>query len=431
MKKLFLISILLVNLCQIFSQTSIRGTITSDTILKANKSPYLVSTQVIISQKGKLTIEPGVVIVFSNNAFFEVQGTLIANGNVTDSISFLSANESKKGWGGIYIKNSVGGNATFNFCKFLYATSAINEECCWGGIDKVSNSRFSMNETAVAGYTGNAMAVNNCLFTKNTYCFTQADKKIDKCRFINNDYGLYQTERIDVSNSEFKNNTKIALLGGRGTLTDCRIENNNTGIQGYYEGFTINNCTISNNTIGLVLSDYNGTISPVNNSSICNNNSYNIVNSSSFNAVVYGNCFCNDDSAFVEGKVFDGLDNSAYGLIDYSLLADNCNKPRLKTMKPSHSVYYYPVAMITDNNNDLLIYPNPASKNLTIECEKPIERIEIVDNVGKPVFTSNYFGYKKITVDVSAFKNGSYFLTVYGKNKNFGTYKIAVAKKEV
>lgn len=70
--------------------------LSSDTALTASKtlslsnSPYVISEPTSISSGATLTLEPSVVIKFTNNGELTVQGTLSANGNSSNRITFTS-----------------------------------------------------------------------------------------------------------------------------------------------------------------------------------------------------------------------------------------------------------------------------------------------------------------------------------------------------
>jgi fibronectin type 3 domain-containing protein len=61
-----------------------------------------------------------------------------------------------------------------------------------------------------------------------------------------------------------------------------------------------------------------------------------------------------------------------------------------------------------ETGNTLVIYPNPASNKITIDCNDKINNIEIVDVLGKIIYQT-----KDTTIDVSAFAKGNYFVKVY------------------
>ena len=83
---------------------------------KAN-SPYIISGTVKIDKGSTLTIEPGTQIQLSNNLkSMTVEGTLIANGAINDSIQWLSTSNSSIDYGnGIWV---TGGMASISCNTF-------------------------------------------------------------------------------------------------------------------------------------------------------------------------------------------------------------------------------------------------------------------------------------------------------------------------
>ncbi|MBK5284194.1 MAG: T9SS type A sorting domain-containing protein, partial [Bacteroidia bacterium] len=73
-----------------------------------------------------------------------------------------------------------------------------------------------------------------------------------------------------------------------------------------------------------------------------------------------------------------------------------------------------------DNSLPDLIYPNPATKQLTIDnVQLKISSIEIYDVLGQLVFSHQQTdnSQKQITIDVSKINSGIYFVKVKGENK--------------
>ena len=401
-----------------YSQTAISGMIDTDSVLRKTDSPFFVTSDLVISPDGQITIEPGVEVRFASGIKLEVRGTLIANGTMTDSITFTSNSGVSKGsWYGIDIKNTQGGNAKFDYCNFKYASTAINEECCWGGTVSVKNSSFLTNITAIGGYSGKITPVDSCYFSGNTYCLTNADKAVTNCIFENNEYGLYQTERISVSNSTFTNHTQVALYGGRGTVSNCTIENNNIGIKAFFEGFTVKNSTISNNDTGIELGDYDGYIASIDSNQICNNTTYNIKNNSSYNTELYTNCWCNSDSTTVEDKIYDGWDNSNKGLVDYTLYMDNCMTPIFKSVKLENRVIYFKTGISISEKSGLYIYPNPTRGILIIQGANNISNVKIYSYSGILLINQNFDYNEKIEINLSDLNSGIYFIELYQDGK--------------
>ena len=140
MKKLILLMILSLQIITGFGQTPIQGIINSNTSLTKNNSPYLVTGDLVVFPKWKLTIEPDVKLRFASNVKLQIRGTLVALGTEANPILFIPdigiVNEetdsdeefAKNLWQGIEIMNTLGGNASFDYCKISHALTAIKEE---------------------------------------------------------------------------------------------------------------------------------------------------------------------------------------------------------------------------------------------------------------------------------------------------------------
>ncbi|MCL2683540.1 MAG: T9SS type A sorting domain-containing protein [Bacteroidales bacterium] len=431
MKKLVLLIVLSTLIVVGFGQTPIEGMINSDVTLTKEKSPYLVTGDVVVFPKWQLTIEPGVEVRFGNGFRLQIRGTLVALGTETDSISFISHTGTTKGlWYGIDILNTLGGNASFDYCNFSHASTAIKEECCWGGVDKVKNSRFTFNTTALGGYTGNSMLVENCYFANNEKCITNADKMVNHCIFENNEYGLYMTERVSVSHSTFTNHSKVALYGGRGNLTNCIVTDNNIGVRAFYEGLEIDNCDISNNQVGVELDAYyNGTfwyVAPVANSKICNNAQYNVKNNSICDVDIYTVCWCTSDSTTVENLIYDAYDNLYVGFVNYTLFTDDCSRAIFKTHKAEGYVEYLSVQDVGINAN--AIYPNPASSTLFIKNDGTLTDVRIYDNMGRLVINYVELDNEVIELNVSDFSPGLYVVRLMNRENKIEAKKVIITR---
>ena len=374
-------------------------------------SPYIIDENYVVFPNETLTIEPGVEVRFASGVKLEVRGTLIAKGTLTDTITFTSNSGTTKGsWYGIDIKNTHGGNAEFDFCNFHYASTAIHEECCWGGKVSVKHSSFISNTTAIGGYSGDDTPVDSCYFSGNTYCLTDADKNVSNSVFENNDYGLYETTRISVSNSTFTNHSQAALSGGRGMVDNCTIVENNIGVNAFYEGFTIKNSNISNNDLGIVLGDDNGYIPPIDSNQICNNTTYNVKNNSNYNTELYTNCWCNSDSSTVEDLIYDGWDNKLFGLVDYTLFSDDCSTAIYKSLKIENRVIYLAIDNNSLSSSRHNIYPNPASSILFIDNCSDINEISIYNYIGKLMTKYTNPSESFISIVLSNLSTGLYLI---------------------
>ncbi len=64
------------------AQTSVSGTIASDTTWQLSQSPIAVTGNVAVAAGVTLTIQPGVVVQFAQGKALQVNGTLIAHAEV-------------------------------------------------------------------------------------------------------------------------------------------------------------------------------------------------------------------------------------------------------------------------------------------------------------------------------------------------------------
>ena len=297
--------------------TSVSGSIYTATTWSASQSPYLVISPVIVFPNTTLTIEPGVEVYFSANTGLTVRGNLLSLGTATKPIT-LTANVAtpvKGNWQGVALATQQGGKATLAFSTIQYASSALSVECCGsGGPVTITDSTFRENNTALSGYAGWAIQVKRSLFENNISAVTSADKVIRDSVFRNNQYGLNATERVSVYNSVFTGN-QVALYGGRGNVTYCTMTQNGTGVQAFFEGFTLTYNTIANNTVGVILGQYGTYTPPVQNNNIYGNATYNLKNTGPANKDVLNNWWGTVDTGLIETGLFDGKDDSMLGLL--------------------------------------------------------------------------------------------------------------------
>ncbi len=166
---------------QLFGQTTIDGDINVNSVWTKANSPYLVTPPVTIQENITLTIEPGVVV--KNQTRYNllyVEGTLIAEGTVSEPIVFTSGSDDDFGgdsnndgsatvpeagdWSSIEVKETSGSTSRIEHCLFRYG----------GAIEGVL---YAANSSPI---------VSNCLFQYCKYGFEvngQVSPSLENSRF--------------------------------------------------------------------------------------------------------------------------------------------------------------------------------------------------------------------------------------------------------
>jgi len=368
MKKILLILLtsLFANTSLLFSQTNVSGGIFTNTIWQKINSPYIVTDTVVVFPGVTLTIEPGVTVKFDSGEILEIRGTLVASGNITDTICFTSnsPSPSMSDWNGIKVIGTtnplgVGNQVTMEYCKGLYANKFIDLDLAYHGPYIFKHCYFAYNNQV--NYDGGmpSTTFDNCYFTANnnalTYC--QFASRVSNSSFINNFNGVNGTKQIDTC--FFSGHSGIAL-SPYGKTTGSRVINNNIGVSCLFNGannsFTGNEVT--NNLTGVeILSYFNGSITFTNNT-ICNNTNYNIKLLTSSNADLSLNCWCSNNISQIKSTILDAQTNISYGLVNISPLAVSCSNLTVGLNELNKKT-----------NSTVNLFPNPFIQNTTLEFE--------------------------------------------------------------
>lgn len=192
------------------SSTNVSGYIITNSTWTLAGSPYSVVGNVFVESGAFLTIEPGVLVKFSNGTSLMIDGGLIACGNSTDEVTFTSdaAVPEPGDWGSILIRSSGFCNMTNSIIE--YATTGLDFDSL-GSQSIFWQGQLTSNIIGIR-LSGYSIILNELTVENNT------------------DSGIY----VDL---------------GDLSITNSLISNNNIGIKGNYGGIlTISNCTISNNT---------------------------------------------------------------------------------------------------------------------------------------------------------------------------------------
>jgi len=109
--------------------------------------------------------------------------------------------------------------------------------------------------------------------------------------------------------------------------------------------------------------------------------------------------------ALFHNQEYDGSDfpedtaNSFWLLDDYNLVT-SCTEPL--------------TAIETEENYSFAIYPNPSNGLITLESEKPIQRLAVFDALGKLVYQENVQSQTQVQVNLGHLPHGLYLIQVEG-----------------
>ncbi|MCD4790162.1 MAG: right-handed parallel beta-helix repeat-containing protein, partial [Bacteroidales bacterium] len=162
-----------------------------------------------------LTIEPGNTLKFAGNYQFQVNGTLIAAGTVSDSITFTSnqASPAPGDWRYLYFANPDGA-CILDYCNISYGGSSSGNVRLYGNSGSVdfSNSTFSYslhNGLHIQDYYTSSPVIDNCIFENNTeygvWMQSASSQTFTGCIIQNNLDGVFN----NVNSHNFTNHNEI------------------------------------------------------------------------------------------------------------------------------------------------------------------------------------------------------------------------------
>ncbi len=453
MKRLYGITLLLFTTINLFSQTDVSGN-QSGTWTTAN-SPYNVTGNITIPSGETLTIESGITVNFQGHYKITVLGILSAEGTKNDGIIFTADNHTT-GWGGISLGQSVSGNVTpadgvsyFSYCNFEYGkTSGDEYPDTHGGAVRMINSDavfencvFSNNSSVGGeGMGGAVYAINtgsaagavtkftDCEFTNNTgYSEGGAIKftsdfntEITGCKFINNTtnygggaimfYSVVDTKMIKClfagNSTIYDNGGAFKTLGSDNSLffKNCTIVGNEaSGGSGgalalYYGSADFVNCIVYDNVsqydddnvyidagTGTGTVNYCNMIMPDYNTTGANN----METDPLFADAAGGDYHLSENSPCINAGTDIGLeyvgDAPDMGCYEYGM---------------SESIY-------SSENNDFVIYPNPANEYVEIPGFN-IDETVVFDLSGREILKEK----GKNIINVSGLFPGIYFMKI-------------------
>ncbi len=400
------------------SGTNVSGIISSDTMWTQASSPYLLVGNVLVNNSVMLTIQPGVTVNF-NGYYLRVNGTLNATGTSSDNIVFNIPNGAGSGDGAIEFEGSslswndatksgsIIENAFITSTWELYPTILIdsvspkldnNTIYC---TNQVSNNDAINVEGIAAPIISNNTVEGQITASGGTIC----NNTVFAARYT----GIYLLGNATVyGNLVFGSYMGIYATANSEYTTQSLIQENlvfdNTrGIEldlyGNYNPFTIitQNNTISNNTDGVFIGSYSGSVSYlISGNNIYNNSNYNFLLAGSVNSNIDAtyNWWGTNDSQAISQKIYDFKDNLNLGTVNYV--------PFLNSSNPLAPVYIPSVPSPSPGPS-----PTPTPSPVT---PTPPSSLTFVST--SPVFTgTDSFDLSGVKDPSVIYANGSYYMS--------------------
>ncbi|WP_053975497.1 T9SS type A sorting domain-containing protein [Mangrovimonas xylaniphaga] len=414
--KLFLLIIFIYS--NVSSQTFISGGINADTNWTTQNSPYIITGNTVIFGNNTLTIEPGVIVKFENNVQLRIQGSLIANGNSTNNITFTSndSNPQKGSWNEINLEfNAV---CILDYVLMEYADNALRYNQI-STSSTIKNSIFQFNNNGINVNYGSPqfpITIESVKFIDNNKGIANFYDEVNltDCEFKNNEVGAELVESF-IDSCIFEGNTNIGLVGHTSTIQNSTFISNNIGLEQSFSGGSDSSImwgnTIKNNSIGLKITG-NSPMATFTDNTICNNYTYNVENTSSYSGQdLSNNCWCTEDNNEIENSIFHGMDDINFGVVVFTPTTTNCTDNTLNTND------------FFESKEDYLFYPNPVVEELNFNnnFDKEYEIYSINGVLVKK-------GVASIKIDLSNIKPGIYMMKIQTSNQSKSIFKRLIKK---
>lgn len=148
--------------------TSVPATISANTTWTLANSPYLISSNVTVQTGVRLTIEPGVTVLFDGFYKIDVNGGLTADGTEEDPILFTSnrgpGTQFPADWQTVFLAAS-GLSSVIDHCRFEFAVRGLSMK---DNNVPISHSEFEFNVIGLEITRTSTSSIEDNVFTNNT-----------------------------------------------------------------------------------------------------------------------------------------------------------------------------------------------------------------------------------------------------------------------
>jgi len=301
---------------------NVSGLIISDTTWSSDKT-YLVGGNILVQDSITLTVEPGTTVLFHNYQLV-VDGTLKAVGTEEYPIVFTSAqlNPISEDWQGIATQN--GGKVELSHCEISYAfrgATVYGNTADW----TIDNCSIHHNHIGIMGDFNALLRLENSRISLNSGNGVQLGGPDN--RIHHNVISYNGFHGIDASPNSL------------GIVSENLIHHNNGyGFVGAATAVISN--TIIYNRVGTMIEEPATTTFTQNN--ILANSEYDVkaTSATNLNLDARMNWWGTTDTAAIDQHIFDWLDNSSLGFINYS--------PVLTMPNPTAPAYLMDLTILPD-----------------------------------------------------------------------------------
>ncbi|MBK8258962.1 MAG: right-handed parallel beta-helix repeat-containing protein [Polyangiaceae bacterium] len=239
--------------------TFVGGAITANTTWTAANSPYEVTSEVLVYNNARLTIEPGVTVSFNSGTGLVIgyyvygqsqangqeRGALTVNGTAANPVLFTSKSGASGGWKGLSFGDATDHGGLASVLNYLTVEKAGQPQNLGGSIGATSANIMAFNTGTT--FTWNNVQANGgsgygFYFSGSTFSTTSSKAQ------NNGNVGLYATgSTLSASGMTISGNTGngVFLQNTGGTLSASTISNNT----GFGIDTTGGSPTLSTNTI--------------------------------------------------------------------------------------------------------------------------------------------------------------------------------------
>ncbi len=416
---------------------------------------YSIGDDITIPSGETLTIEPGTTLKFRENAKLIVDGLLIANGTLTDSIIFTNKDTEER-WGGIRLNSHLSNQISYSRIEYSneggisissgdatihHSVIRNNDNDDGGGGIKIDNSNVDLYNLSIYNNTASSGAGISALVNYETI-------NISNCMIFNN---ISEYNGGGLLISSFDCETPPSII-------NCIFCNNMSGgtltgnIHEYHcSANYVNNIIYNNNKYGIYFSEDN-----IGNSYIAYNNIYGNTSGNFYNTpnligeIMTTNANGHQCDAYHnihENPLFENTSNNNFhllenspcidaGLNSYSIYEfDFDNNNRIWSPQQNENqvidigVYEFGATSKINHENDISninIYPNPAKEIIFINNnDTRINKVIITDILGK-IISENQYSDQNKAINISDLKNGVYIVIIKMDNM---TYRKKIVKE--